>query len=74
MWPYILIHDSVPYPIPEGFDIMKWMGNQSTEKLDPITQTAIDYARKELKATYVGGVGYCFGARVGVDMDICKRA
>lgn len=56
--------------MPDGFDIMGWLAAGSDgknphtpENVDPVIVDGINYL-KELGCTRIGGVGYCFGAKV----------
>jgi dienelactone hydrolase len=54
---------------PEGFDLMSWIskgtggGPHTTKEVDPIIEASIKYMKEELGIKYLGGVGYCFGAK-----------
>lgn len=63
--------DPLPLNRPDGFDIMKWLGEGSDgknphtkEAVDPIVEQALKYL-KEQGFTKIGALGYCFGAKVG---------
>lgn len=63
--------DPVPLEMPEGFDIMKWLGEGSdgknphgAEAVDPIVVSGIEYL-KSIGITQIAAVGYCLGAKVG---------
>jgi dienelactone hydrolase len=62
--------DPVPLEMPEGFDIMKWLGEGSdaknphtAEAVDPIVVSGIEYL-KSIGITHIAAVGYCLGAKV----------
>lgn len=62
--------DCLTLPRPENFDIMKWLTQGSDgknphtkEAVDPIVEATIQYL-KEQGFTKIGGLGYCFGAKV----------
>lgn len=62
--------DPVPLEMPEGFDIMKWLGEGSdgknphtAEAVDPIVVSGIEYL-KSIGITQIAAVGYCLGAKV----------
>ncbi|EWZ82334.1 hypothetical protein BFJ70_g5665 [Fusarium oxysporum] len=61
--------DPVPLEMPEGFDIMKWLGEGSdgknphtAEAVDPIVVSGIEYL-KSIGITQIAAVGYCLGAK-----------
>lgn len=63
--------DPVPLEMPEGFDIMKWLGEGSdgknphtAEAVDPIVVSGIEYL-KSIGIIQIAAVGYCLGAKVG---------
>lgn len=67
--PDIFNGDVMPYP-PQGIDIMSWIMNgangdnpHTPAQVDPIVVEAIKYL-KDQGITKIGGVGYCFGAKV----------
>lgn len=56
---------------PDDFDFMAWLTKGSTgdnphtpEHVDPIVVAAVKYLREEKGVKKIGGVGYCFGAKV----------
>lgn len=58
------------------FDIMEWLvkgsdGNNphTKEAVDPIVVDAIKAMKEEYGITKLGAVGYCFGAKVCVELD-----
>ncbi|KAJ0327408.1 hypothetical protein COL5a_005787 [Colletotrichum fioriniae] len=63
--------DQLSVPMPAGFDIMKWLAEGSDgknphnkEAVDPIIVDSLKYMQTELGLTNIGGLGYCFGAKV----------
>lgn len=64
----------MPEPRPEGFDLMGWIKGGTDGKsphlppsIDPVIVDAIN-ALKERGITKIGGVGYCFGAKVSISL------
>ncbi|KAK1980630.1 dienelactone hydrolase [Colletotrichum cereale] len=62
--------DQLSMPMPEGFDILKWLAEGSdgknphtAEAVDPIIVDSIKYMQNELGLANIGAVGYCFGAK-----------
>ncbi|KAF4496129.1 hydrolase dienelactone hydrolase [Fusarium agapanthi] len=65
--------DILPYPIPEGLDIMDWIYNgangnnpHTPAQVDPVVIKAIEVLKDILKdqgIVKIGAVGYCFGAK-----------
>lgn len=52
-------------------DLKSWLSKHPTEKVDAIVEGMIGHLKSKLGVEYLGGVGYCFGAKVsglaGVD-------
>lgn len=68
--PDIFNGDQLSFPMPENFDIMRFINNGSngknphtTKEIDEITIKGIK-ALKDLGVNKIGAVGYCFGAKV----------
>lgn len=62
--------DPIPMPMPEGLDLMQWLGSGSDgknphtkETVDPIVQLSLKWL-KEQGFKKIGAMGYCFGAKV----------
>jgi dienelactone hydrolase len=69
--------DAIPLNRPSDFDFMAWMTKGSTgdnphtkEAVDPIMVAAIKTLKEEYGVKKLGGLGYCFGAKV---CYICLR-
>ena len=45
-------------------NIQEWLTNHQIANIDPIVEASIKYARETLGVKKLGGVGYCFGAKV----------
>ncbi|ROV95969.1 hypothetical protein VMCG_07948 [Cytospora schulzeri] len=61
--------DPIPMPMPEGLDLMQWLGGGSDgknphtkEAVDPIVQLSLKWL-KEQGFKKIGAMGYCFGAK-----------
>lgn len=48
----------------KNVDIPAWVKRHSTDAVDPIVDKVIAHLRETLKVKKIGGVGYCFGAKV----------
>lgn len=53
-------------PIKPGDDLSKWLTNHTAEITTPIVDSFLKLVREELKPTFLGGIGYCFGAKYAV--------
>ena len=56
---------------PESFysgkvDFPQWLARHDTTTVDPIADIVIGHLKDALKVKKLAGVGYCFGAKVGV--------
>ncbi len=47
-------------------DLPQWLTHHDTATVDPIADVVIDHLKHSLKVKKLAGVGYCFGAKVGV--------
>ena len=63
--------DPLPLNRHEHFDFMKWLTQGSdgknphtTEFVDPIVEDALKELKEKYGAKKIGGLGYCFGAKV----------
>ena len=45
------------------FNLGKWMSKHGPDKIEPISEAAIDTMRNEHGIKRLGGVGYCLGAK-----------
>lgn len=59
--------DKLPDPLPADFDIMNWLVPHTKDSVDPIALAGIRTLKEEYGAKKVGGVGYCFGAKVSTN-------
>jgi len=71
--------DPISLNRPEGFDFMAWLTKGSKgdnphtkEAVDPIVLDAIKTLKEEYGVKKLGGLGYCFGAKVCC--DCCLRS
>ena len=63
--------DALPLNRHGEFDFMKWLTTGSdgknphtTEAVDPIVELALQELKEKYGAKKIGGLGYCFGAKV----------
>jgi dienelactone hydrolase len=56
--------DPIPLNHAEDFDFMKWLPSHLPPNVDPVVESTIRYIREEMGIENIGGVGYCFGAKV----------
>ncbi|KAL1958081.1 hypothetical protein VTO42DRAFT_5121 [Malbranchea cinnamomea] len=54
--------DALQLNRPPDFDFAAWLAVHSSERIDPVVKTAIEYM-KQNGCEKIGGVGYCFGAK-----------
>lgn len=47
----------------DDFDLMGWLKNHGTERVDPVIEAALKEMRGPLGCKHIGGVGYCFGGK-----------
>ncbi|KAF1816716.1 dienelactone hydrolase family protein [Eremomyces bilateralis CBS 781.70] len=53
-------------PVPvngENFDFGKWLPKHHTGLVDPVVSATLKHMREDLGCKWIGGVGYCFGAK-----------
>ena len=67
--------DALPFPVPQGLDVMKWLQGKSgggegeghlVPRVEPVVKTALKWLREEKGIKKIGSVGYCFGAKYTV--------
>lgn len=47
-------------------DLPAWIGNHQPANVDPVVESTVKYLRQDLGVKKIGGVGYCFGGKVGL--------
>jgi dienelactone hydrolase len=53
-----------PHPINDDtVDLYEWLAKHPVDRVDPVVEEALKALRKDGKFTWVGAVGYCFGAK-----------
>ena len=58
--------DAIPVNPPgdKPFDFPAWLKSHPADRVQPVVDEIVEYARTTLGAKRVGAVGYCFGAKV----------
>jgi len=55
--------DPVKLNGPADFNIMDWLKNHGTDRVDPVIEAVLKEMRGPLGCKRIGGVGYCFGGK-----------
>lgn len=53
------------------FDFMNWLSKDPAERVDQIVEGTIRHLRGKMSVDRVGGLGYCFGAKVSPSLFRC---
>lgn len=46
-------------------DLPNWIGKHQPPQVEPVIESTIKHLRQDLGVKKIGGVGYCFGGKVG---------